>query len=257
MEVLLLRFDAPLVSFGAPIVDQHGATQAFPALSMLTGLLGNALGWEHRDHEKLQALQARIRYAARTDRRGERISDYQTVDLGQDYLIDENTAWTTWGRVEERGKGQATQGTWIRHREYWVDSLHTVALSLVPSSGSPTVAELQNALKYPARPLFIGRKCCLPSAPILAGVVDAPSPLAALCRWPCRGDPRGGESGTRQMPAWWSAEEEGEWVPRESRLVVVVDERDWRNQVHGGERWMRHGLIAPPNEREEERADVG
>ena len=40
IEVLLLRFDAPLMSFGGPIVDQRGVTRDFPAASMLAGLIG-------------------------------------------------------------------------------------------------------------------------------------------------------------------------------------------------------------------------
>ena len=44
VDALLLRLDAPLMSFGAPMVDSNGVIQEFPALSMLTGLLGNALG---------------------------------------------------------------------------------------------------------------------------------------------------------------------------------------------------------------------
>ena len=94
MKVLLLRFDAPLVSFGAPMVDHNGIVQSFPALSMLAGLLGNALGWDHRDAVKLAVLQERIRYAARIDRRGEPLVDYQTVDLGQQWMLPRRAGWT-------------------------------------------------------------------------------------------------------------------------------------------------------------------
>jgi len=38
MDILLLRFDAPLMSFGGPIVDNHGIIQTYPALSMLMRL---------------------------------------------------------------------------------------------------------------------------------------------------------------------------------------------------------------------------
>ena len=40
VRVLLLRLDAPLVSFGGPMVDHRGVVQRMPALSMITGLLG-------------------------------------------------------------------------------------------------------------------------------------------------------------------------------------------------------------------------
>lgn len=247
MDVLLLRFEAPLLSFGAPIVDNLGVIQPFPALSMIVGLFGNALGWEHREHAALDELQARVRYAARCDRPGRLITDYQTVDLEQSFLIDKNTAWTTRGHVDERGKGAATRGTHIRYRDYWADSVHTVAVALAPAEPAPTVRDLAAALNEPARPLFVGRKCCLPSRPLLLGVTDAPSALAALCRTPrADSDPVADGEPHRRLPAWWFAEEEGEGVPPQSRLLVVTDERDWRNQVHGGERPMRHGLIDPP-----------
>ena len=43
MRALVLRFDAPLMSFGGVMVDQHGVIDRFPGTAMLTGLLANAL----------------------------------------------------------------------------------------------------------------------------------------------------------------------------------------------------------------------
>lgn len=89
MNVLLLRFDAPLMSFGDVIVDQHNVTdRSFPRLSLLTGLLANALGYRHGDAEALEALQARIEFAARWDVAPARIVDYHTVNLGQEKMKD-------------------------------------------------------------------------------------------------------------------------------------------------------------------------
>lgn len=98
MDCLLLRLDAPLMSFGAVTVDQINPTWRFPARSMLVGLLGNALGWDHRDTGRLQALQARLRFAARWDAEPELLTEYQTVDLGQDFMMD--TGWTTRGSAK-------------------------------------------------------------------------------------------------------------------------------------------------------------
>src|SRR5690625_729020 len=47
METLIIRLDAPIMSFGPPIIHRHGKVQAYPAVSMITGLLGNALGYYH------------------------------------------------------------------------------------------------------------------------------------------------------------------------------------------------------------------
>ena len=75
MRAVILRFDAPMISFGSVIVDHHGFTDFFPGVSMLTGMIGNSLGWHHTDFERLQNLQDRIDFAARWDVRPNRVID--------------------------------------------------------------------------------------------------------------------------------------------------------------------------------------
>ena len=129
MNVLLLRFDAPLMSFGDVIVDHHNVTDFFPRLSLLTGLFGNALGYRHGDAEALEALQARIEFAARWDVEPTALVDYHTVDLGQPKMA--GAGWTTRGVPEHRGGGQdAKLGTHIRYRHYWANGVMTVAVAL-------------------------------------------------------------------------------------------------------------------------------
>lgn len=205
---------------------------------MLTGLLGNALGYEHRDADRLGALQARLRYAVRVDRNPERLTDFQTVDLGQAWM--ETGGWTTAGAVDQRGKGDATSGTHIRYRDFWADGVFTIVVGLVSPDGEPTVDQLEAALLEPARPLFIGRKTCLPAAPILLGRARANGLVDALrAAPPITCDRWRGEKATPLL-AWWP-DDEGE--PSAPHVVPVVDERDWANQIHVGRRMVRQGLI--------------
>lgn len=239
MRVLVLRFDAPLISFGAPAIDQNGVVQPFPALSMLTGLLANALGWNHRQVDKLDDLQERIRYAARIDRRGEALLDYQTVDLGKEWMVAESAGWTTRGRIAERA-GASGGATHQRYRHYRADSVHTVALTLI-GNGPPSPDDVAAALREPIRPLFIGRKCCLPAAPLLLHVAEAPSLVSVLAS-----TPRARRTDNGPLPAsWWDGEDE-EGSRGDSRVVPVSDERDWRNRVHVGRRFIREGHVDPP-----------
>jgi CRISPR system Cascade subunit CasD len=240
MDVLLLRFDAPLMSFGRAVIDQYGVIQAFPPLSLMTGLIANGLGYHHREAERLQALQQRIQYAVRQDRAGERLMDYHTVDLGQDHLL-EDRAWTTHHQTEGRA-GAASTGTHIRYREYWAGAIYTIALALLPESNSPSLDDVEQALKWPARPLFIGRKNCLPASPVLLGRdSNAMDLLDALRRAPV---PPGVESRPAMM-AWWpttpAAEQGVEKGP-------YSDARDWKNQIHVGQRWVATGLLKMPME---------
>lgn len=231
-DALLLRFDAPLVSFGGVTVDQNGVTREFPARSMITGLLANALGIDHREADRLRRLQERIRFAVRRDRSGELLVDFQTVDLGQEFLHE---GWTTRGRPEGRGGGSPT-GTHIRYRHYLADAVFTAALALDPLAEPPTLDDLAAAIQEPARPLFLGRKSCIPSAPVFLGRSEGPTLVEVLRRIPHLG-PRGDSAAN--LKAWWPDEEGG------GRRLPVTDERDWSNQIHVGRRFIRESTLTP------------
>jgi CRISPR system Cascade subunit CasD len=232
MDCLILRFDAPLMSFGGVMVDQHNPTDLFPGLALITGLMANALGWHHRDADRLDALQGRLRFAARWDVAPDRLLDYHTVDLGQDFLCD--TGWTTRGAREDRKGGTASQGTHIRYRHYLANGLATVAVTLADDA-DPDLAALELALRAPARPLFLGRKACLPAAPILVERRAADTLKAALEAAPAiPGRTAGG-----QLLACWPVDDGREG----GNVVEVYDRRDWRNQLHTGSRRMVHGHL--------------
>jgi CRISPR system Cascade subunit CasD len=251
---LILRFDAPLMAFAAPQIDQIGNSRRFPALSQITGLLANALGWRHGDWQRLNRLQDRLRLAAVLLREGSEVQDYQTVDLGQPSLVDRG--WTTRGQREDRA-GANSQETHIRYRRYRADALALVALKLDPANEAPDLAALARALDEPARPLFIGRKPCLPSTPLLVGQVEAGSLKEALRAGLALNRAIGLERETRwarrlppSVAAEWPADEPEDVVSGDgashSNVEVVVDRRDWRNQVHGGERAIRCGTLTLP-----------
>lgn len=244
MEAIVLRLEAPLMAFGGPTVDIHGVIQTFPATSMITGLLANALGWDHGDADALDRLQRRLRYAARLDRPGEEVMDYQTADLGQ--LFMRQHGWTTRGAPEWRGGAPASAtGTLIRYRPYRADALCTVVLTLEGADESPNLDDLVAALTYPARPLFIGRKSCLPSSPILSGRICATNLHEALCHVGHHDWPEGGEA-TIDPPllACWPTGH-GPDDSDQTVLEPVTDHRDWLNQIHGGQRLQRLGRVTP------------
>jgi CRISPR system Cascade subunit CasD len=234
-EVIWLRLDAPLQSFGGPTVDRRGVTLRFPGRSLLCGLLGSALGYHHRDGTSLNRLQSRLEYAVRCDRDGGHLQDFQTVDLGQVDLRE--VGWTTRGVREDREGGSSSTGTHIRLRDYRVDSIYTVALWLEPAGESPTLAEIAKAISEPVRPLFIGRKPCLPSGPLLLGAGSTTTLREALRAAPVV---PGQVIPERGWEAWWPAKEgEGEG----GEEVWIYDSRDWQNQVHTGQRRLWHGWM--------------
>lgn len=226
---LLLRLEAPLMAFGAVAVDAHGPVDDIPAPSLLTGLIANALGWDRTEVARHQRLQDRLRHAVRRDREGERIRDYQTAELFQD-----DQSWTTSGLPEGRAtsptfkpdpKTGRKRQTHQRYRWYDADAAVTIALRLEPAEGSPMLAEIAAALDRPVRPLFLGRKPCLPAGRLVIGVAEAESCAAALAAAPLA------ENAGAAPRTFWPAGE-GPAIGARRRLS---GRRVWRVNVHAGE----------------------
>lgn len=226
---LRLVLEGPLLAFGGEAVDALGVIEAFPAASMLTGLLANALGWQRHHRSALARLQERLHYAARIDREGQVLTDFQTAQLGA-----KDKGWTTRGAPEGRDGAGATYGSpHIRRRDHDADKRVVVALRLDNVDEAPTLSDLAAALDEPARPLFLGRKPCLPSARINGGIVAAENLVAALASLPPL------ETATRlllpdEVPHQ-DGDEERPWS----------DQRNWKSGVHGGARTIRIRHLSP------------
>ena len=226
---LMLVLSSPLVAFGGETIDNHGVIRDFPALSMVTGLIANALGWDRGDADLHNRLQERLCMGTRLERLGERLTDFQTAQLGAN-----DKGWTTWDTPEERRGGAASYDSpHLRYRDYHADLVALVALRLDPAEESPTLDEVAAALDKPKRPLFIGRKPCLPTGRLMAGWIEADSVLAALKAQQAAGQ-------LTEARAQWP---DGEGVLSGDRVLDVCDERNWTSGVHGGWRPVREGLI--------------
>ena len=255
MRHLIVHLESPLMAFGGEAIDNLGVVRPFPAASMLTGMFANALGWRRIQREAHERLQRRLVFAARIDREpagGYAMRDFQTAQLAAN-----DRGWTTRGRPEGRAGGAATYNSpHLRYRDYYADMRVIVALRLDSGSGAgmtagrgkeqmdePTLDGLAAALDEPARPLFIGRKPCLPSVRLYGGFVDAPDALAALLAVPLPDDADGRRTVRMQWPA-----REGGAVPdgvSVSREMMLTDERNWVSGLHGGGRRVVEGTAAP------------
>lgn len=227
---LLLRLRAPLIAFGGETIDNYGVIRDFPALSMVTGLMANALGWDRGDDALHNRLQERMVMGARLDANGERLVDFQTAQLQAN-----DKGWTTRGVAEERAGGAGSYaGPHLRYRHYHADMNVLVVLRLKSDEEVPTLDDLAAALDKPARPLFVGRKNCLPTDRLMAGWVEADNVLSAL------------QLAKPALPynvrAQWP-DGEGRLPDQQDRTLDVCDERNWTSGVHGGWRPVREGLL--------------
>ena len=235
MRHLIMHLESPLMAFGGETIDNLGVIRRFPSASMLTGLLANALGWRRIERERHQRLQDRLVFAARIDREpagGVRMTDFQTAQLGAN-----DKGWTTRGAPDERAGGANTYNApHLRYRDYFADMRVTVALRLEPDGDEPTLDDLAQALQEPARPLFIGRKPCLPSTPLYQETIDAASTLTALVTVAI--DPEGNPQGTVRV-AW--PDGEGDDDIRPHNTYMLTDQRNWVSGLHGGGRLVHEG----------------
>jgi CRISPR system Cascade subunit CasD len=235
---LILRLDAPLMSFGAEMVDAYGVVRDFPARSAITGLIANALGWERHEAEAHDRLQARLVMGSARIAEGRRIRDFQTAQLGGG-----DRGWTTRGLAEGRAGGAATyQSPHIRYRDADADTRVIVALHLDPADEAPTLDHVAAAFDRPERPLFIGRKPFLPSGPINAGFHDSATIADALAA--ALGDEKMFIPSEKEPPsaarAQWPV---GEGPEPRGPTVELTDERNWLTGVHAGLRRVVEGKI--------------
>ena len=238
MRHLIVRLEAPLMAFGGETIDNLGVIRPFPAASMLTGLFANALGWRRVERERHQILQDRMVFASRIDREpagGVRMTDFQTAKLAGG-----DRGWTTRGAPEGRAGGANTyHSPHLRYRDYYSDMRVTVALRLEPAEDAPTLDELAEALQEPRRPLFIGRKPCLPSAPLFGDFVEGDTTLEALLDAVSPGEGRG-----ESCRLLWPQGEGVDEIPS-NRTYMLTDQRNWDSSgLHGGGRWVCEGVVS-------------
>ncbi|MFV0281485.1 MAG: type I-E CRISPR-associated protein Cas5/CasD [Rhodoblastus sp.] len=222
MRALVLRLEAPLMSFGREAIDQNGPTRDHPDASLLTGLIANALGWRREEVAKHQRLQDRLRFAVRIDREGADLRDFQTAKLGKG-----DSGWTTHGAPEGRAGGAGSYiSPHLRFRHYRADASLTIAVTLDAPDEAPTLDACLAALETPARPLFIGRKPCLPAGPLALGIADAPDLIGALATYPVAQDDG--------KPRRFVLAPEDAADMQHDETLWLTGRRDWAAGVHAG-----------------------
>ena len=178
-NTLFLRLEGPLQAWGARARWSVRDTAAEPTKSGVVGLVACALGW--RDDEQIRKLARQLVMGVRCDRPGTRLTDYQTVGGGYGTPRLETAS----------GRPKLSNGVphvEVSRREYLCDASFLVVLQ---TKTTQLIEQLAFAVQHPFWPLYLGRKCCLPSYPVLAGVGAHATLMDALRSHPLR---RGGNA---------------------------------------------------------------
>ena len=136
-STLLLRLAAPLQSWGMDAKFEIRRTNREPTKSGVIGLLAAALG--RRRDEPVDDL-SRLHFGVRVDQEGELLRDYHTASSPK--------------KESER---------YVTERYYLSDAVFLVGLE---SADRDLLHSLEEALRFPVFPLFLGRRSCPPTLPL-------------------------------------------------------------------------------------------
>lgn len=186
--ILLLRLEGPLQAWGARARWDVRDTQPEPTKSGVVGLLGCALGYPSGDARLERELDAGLVFGVRVEHPGRVLEDFQTVT---DFLPTaegtfRHSGVRTGASLEKiRASPDATPATILSPRFYLEDAAFLVALAASPSAPPDLLDRCAAALRRPRWPLFLGRKACVPTRPVLEGLTGEYTELRdALTRHP-------------------------------------------------------------------------
>ncbi|MCX5846606.1 MAG: type I-E CRISPR-associated protein Cas5/CasD [Deltaproteobacteria bacterium] len=157
---LVLRLEGPLQSWGFDSQYNRRNTGLMPTKSAIAGICCAALGLP-RGSEKEQAFLAsfgKVRMLAIAIPRSG-VKKELPVRRLQDYHTVQHTKTA-------EGKNKDCH---ITYRQYLTDASFGILLTGV----SPLLKQIANALGNPAWGIWLGRKTCIPSAPVFAGLKDS------------------------------------------------------------------------------------
>lgn len=216
MTVLVLTLAGPLQAWGSSSRFTARRTDDAPTKSGVVGLLAAARGLRRTD--PLEELMD-LRFGVRLDQPGDLVRDFQTaVPL-------------------DGGKAMP-----LSHRYYRADARYLVALE----AADALVQALVEALARPVFPLYLGRRSCPPSEPLIPVVRDSSLESALLTEpwraatWWRRRHPDGAARLEFRLDAVGTTGEldefvEGEYAQQDAPVSFDPQYRQhgWRSVLHG------------------------
>jgi len=153
MGTLLLRLAAPLQAWGTESKFESRRTQREPSKSGVIGMLAAALGLR-RDAD-LSELTA-LRFGVRVDREGKVIRDFHTAQAVKAV------------KAAKKDKNEEPEKIgYVTSRYYLSDAVFLVGLE---SEDHALLKKIETALRTPCFPLFLGRRSCPPTLPLVLGL---------------------------------------------------------------------------------------
>lgn len=156
---LALRLEGPLQSWGFDSQYNRRNTGLMPTKSAIAGMCCAALGLPRGSDKEMEFLASfrTVRMTAIAIPR--RLKKELPVRRLQDYHTVQNT---------RRASGAINNDCVLTHRQYLTDAAFGVLLE----GDAVLLGEIATALADPVWGIWLGRKTCIPSAPVFAGLKD-------------------------------------------------------------------------------------
>lgn len=169
VRYMLLWLEGPLQAWGHDSKFSYRDTLDFPTKSGILGMLLSAMGRGGKQEEllaKLSSLEHRAYSYSKGKVKQSRVMDYHVVGNG----YDKNDKWERWMIPRRRdGAIPNTGGSKLTYRYYIQDGIFAV-IAGIPADLS---YEAESSFRNPVWPVFLGRRTCVPSAPVFRGVYDS------------------------------------------------------------------------------------
>ena len=177
MKYLSLWFESPLQSWGVDSKFGLRTTFTFPTKSGIAGIILAAMGKAGEEIEFLENFSFWKEYAfsfSQKQKAGNSLNtDFHMIGSG----YDSSDEWQS-KMIPKKRDGKApvsadgsTGGVKITYRQYLQEAYFGVILE-IPSSYYD-VNDIVNSLQNPTWPIYLGRRCCVPSFPIFQGLFDS------------------------------------------------------------------------------------
>lgn len=157
---LIFRLYGVMASWGNIAVGGVRPSHRCPSKSAIMGLLAAALGIKVEEEDHLQELQNSLGFAVRLDIEGQLLIDYHTAQMPSQQQLKNRLHYT---RRQELMPSSLE--TVLSDREYYCDACYTIVLW--QRNKNLNLFDLKNKLKKPSFILYLGRKSCPVSLPIL------------------------------------------------------------------------------------------
>lgn len=148
-KTLIIHIQSPMQSWGIDSKYERRGAGSSPSKSAVCGMACAAMGAAKQSEEEERIVSSfnRMKMTSYCMRSGRILSDYHTV---QNYM---------------RAEGSMARGKTVQtYRHYWTDKRYVV---LLEGEDTLFLEELRSALINPHWGIWFGRKCCIPSAPLI------------------------------------------------------------------------------------------